>query len=229
MEIAILNTGAPPPELEPRFGDYGAMFSRLLGPGFVPRVYQAAHGELPSAPDAHPAVLITGSAAGVYEPLPWIGPLLSFLRESKGRTKLVGICFGHQAMAEALGGRVEKSERGWGIGLQDYDLWEKADWMGEAPPERIAVPVSHQDQVVVPPPGARVLGGNAFTPFGILEYDGASAISMQFHPEFGADYAAALIEHRRARVPEPDRAIASLERPDDRALVAEWIRRFLKS
>lgn len=226
MEVAILSTGAPPPELAPRFGDYGAMFGRLLGPGFVPRVYRAAAGELPAAPDSHPAVLITGSAAGVYEPLPWIAPLLSFLREAKGRSKLVGICFGHQAMAEALGGRVEKSERGWGIGLQDYDLWERAGWMGEATPGRIAVPVSHQDQVVSPPPGARVLAGNAFTPFGLLEWE--DAVSMQFHPEFEPEYAQALIEHRRARVPDPDKAIESLERPNDRALVAEWIRAFLQ-
>ena len=229
MEIAILSTGGPPPELTPRFGDYSAMSARLLGPGFEPRVYQAWAGELPARPHSHPAILVTGSAAGVYEPLPWIAPLLSFLRESIGRTRLVGICFGHQAMAEALGGRVEKSERGWGIGLQDYELWGAASWMGGTPPERIAVPVSHHDQVVVPPPGVRVLGGNAFTPFGLFEYEGGSAISMQFHPEFEPDYAQALIEHRRARVPEPDAAIASLERPDDRALVADWIRRFLRT
>lgn len=229
MEVAILCTGAPPPELAPHFGDYGAMFERLLGPGFVPRVYEAAAGELPPAPDAHAAILVTGSAAGVYEPLPWIAPLLGFVREAKGHTKLVGICFGHQAMAEALGGRVEKSERGWGIGLQDYELWKHARWMGEAPPGRIAIPVSHQDQVVVPPPGARVLAGNAFTPFGLLEWEDGDAVSMQFHPEFEPEYAQALIEHRRARVPDPDAAIASLERPNDRALVAEWIRRFVRS
>ena len=227
MEVGILCTGAPPPDLAPRFGDYGAMFGRLLGPGFEPRLYEAAAGELPPGPDAHPAFLITGSAAGVYEPLPWIAPLLGFLREAKGRSKLVGICFGHQAMAEALGGRVEKSERGWGIGLQDYDLWKPARWMGETPPDRIAVPVSHQDQVVVPPPGARVLAGNAFTPFGMLEWE--DSLSMQFHPEFEPGYARALIEHRRARVPDPDAAIASLDRPNDRALVAEWIRGFLRT
>jgi GMP synthase-like glutamine amidotransferase len=227
MEVAILSTGGPPPGLEPRFGDYGAMFGRLLGPGFEPRVYAAADGELPSGPDAHPAYLITGSAAGVYEPLPWIAPLLGFLREAKGRSKLVGICFGHQAMAEALGGRVEKSERGWGIGLQDYDLWEEASWMGRSRPRRIAVPVSHQDQVVVPPPAARVLAGNAFTPFGMLEWESGDCISMQFHPEFEPEYAKALIEHRRGRVPDPDAAIESLERPNDQALVAGWIRSFL--
>jgi GMP synthase-like glutamine amidotransferase len=227
MEIAILRTGAPPPDLAARFGPYDDMFGRLLGPGFSLRGYDVQAGATLPSPDAHPAFLVTGSAAGVYEPLPWIAPLLSFLREAKGRTKLVGICFGHQAMAEALGGRVEKSERGWGIGLQDYDLWERAAWMGEAPPGRIAVPVSHQDQVVIPPPGVRILAGNAFTPFGLLEY--GDAISMQFHPEFEPEYARALIEHRRARVPDPDKAIASLERPNDRALVADWIGRFLRT
>jgi GMP synthase-like glutamine amidotransferase len=229
MEVAILCTGAPPPALAERFGDYGGMFGRLLGRGFEPRVYAAAAGELPSAPDAHPAVLVTGSAAGVYEPLPWIAPLLGFLREAKGRTKLVGICFGHQAMAEALGGRVEKSGRGWGIGLHEYELWDRASWMGDEPPDRIAVPVSHQDQIAVPPPGVRVLGGHGFTPFGLVEYEGGDAVSMQFHPEFEPDYAKALIDHRRGRVPDPDAAIASLDRPSDRALVAEWIRTFLRS
>jgi GMP synthase-like glutamine amidotransferase len=229
MEIAVLRTGGPPPGLAPRFGAYEDMFARLLGPGFEVRAYDVEGGAPLPSPDAHPAFLVTGSAAGVYESRPWIPPLLAFLREALGHTKLVGICFGHQAMAEALGGRVEKSERGWGIGLQDYELWHSAAWMGEAPPERIAVPVSHQDQVVIPPPGARVLAGNAFTPFGMLEWEDGSALSMQFHPEFEPDYAAALIESRRARVPDPDAAIESLERPNDRALVAEWIRRFLRS
>jgi len=229
MEIGILRTGAPPGDLGARFGPYDAMFARLLGSDFAVRAYDVQAGELPPGPDAHPGFLVTGSAAGVYEPLPWIAPLLAFLREANGRTKLVGICFGHQAMAEALGGRVEKSERGWGIGLQDYELWESAPWMGEAPPGRIAVPVSHQDQIVVPPPGARVLAGNAFTPFGLLEWEDRPAISMQFHPEFEPAYAQALIEHRRARVPGPDAAIASLERPNDRALVAEWITAFLRA
>jgi len=229
MEIGILRTGGPPAELAERFGPYDDMSERLLGPGFELCAYDIHNGAAPPSPGAHPAFLITGSAAGVYEPLPWIAPLLGFLREAKGRTRLVGICFGHQAMAEALGGRVEKSGRGWGIGLQDYELWESAPWMGATPPERIAVPVSHQDQVVVPPPGARILAGNAFTPFGLLDWEDGDAVSMQFHPEFEPAYAQALIEHRRARVPEPDSAIASLERPNDRLLVGAWIRRFLVS
>lgn len=226
MEIGILRTGAPPGDLEARFGRYDAMFARLLGPGFAIRSYDVPAGELPPSPGAHPAFLITGSAAGVYEPLPWIAPLLEFLRRAKGQAKLVGICFGHQAMAEALGGRVEKSERGWAVGLQDYEIVARPPWMGADPPERIAVPVSHQDRVTIAPPGARVLAHSGFSPFGMLGWDD-DALSMQFHPEFEPAYARALIEHRRARLPAPDAAIASLDRADDRALVAKWIRAFL--
>ncbi|HEX8573269.1 MAG TPA: type 1 glutamine amidotransferase [Allosphingosinicella sp.] len=228
MEIGILRTGAPPGDLASSFGSYDGMFDRLLGPGFEVRAYDVAAGELPARPDAHPAFLVTGSPAGVYEPLEWIAPLLGFLREAKGRSKLVGICFGHQAMAEAFGGGVEKSERGWAVGLQDYELVERAAWMGSAPPDRIAVPVSHQDRVTIAPPGAKVLAHSAYSPFGMLAW-GGDALSMQFHPEFEPDYARALIGYRRDRLPDPDSAIASLDAPDDRALVAEWIRAFLSS
>ena len=226
MDIGILRTGGPPGDLASRFGQYDGMLARLLGPGFAPRVYDVTAGELPPRPDAHPAFLVTGSPAGVYEPLPWIAPFLDFLRQAKGKSKLVGICFGHQAMAEAYGGRVEKSERGWAAGLQDYELAERAPWMGEEPPARIAVPVSHQDRVTVAPPGARILAHSAFSPFGMLAW-GGDALSMQFHPEFEPDYTRALIEHRRSRLPAPDSSLASLDRPDDRALVAGWIRTFL--
>lgn len=228
MEIGILRTGAPPGDLAARFGGYDDMFARLLGPGFSTRAYDAAAGQLPSGGAAHAAFLVTGSAAGVYEPLPWIAPLLAFIREAKGQAKLVGICFGHQAMAEALGGRVEKSERGWAAGLQDYELVARRDWMGADPPPRIAVPVSHQDRVVVAPPGADILAHSPFSPFGMLAWDD-DALSMQFHPEFEPDFAKAVIELRRARLPAPDAAIASLDRADDRVLVAEWIRTFLKA
>ena len=227
MEIGILVTGAPPGGLEARFGTYDAMFARLLGPGFATRAYDVAAGDLPPV-SAHPAFLITGSPAGVYEDLPWIPPLLDFLRSAKGKAKLVGICFGHQAMAQAWGGEVARSERGWAVGLQEYEIVAHPRWMGADPPDRIAVPVSHQDRVMVAPADAEVLAHGAFSPFGMLAW-GEDALSMQFHPEFEPDYARALIEARRARLPDPDAAIASLDAPDDRALVARWIRAFLKA
>src|SRR3954469_9230447 len=228
MDVAILVTGEPPEGFAERFGRYDSMFERLLGPGFRAASYDVQVGELPAEPDAHAACLITGSPAGVYDPLPWIAPLEAFLRAAKGRTKLVGICFGHQVMAEAFGGHVEKSARGWGVGLQDYEVEARPDWMADAP-ERIAVPVSHHDQTVRPPPAAGVLAGSAFSPFGMLTWDDQPAMSMQFHPEFEPAFSRALIEARRERLPEPDAAIASLDAPDHRALVARWIRNFLKA
>ncbi|MFL6856520.1 MAG: glutamine amidotransferase-related protein [Allosphingosinicella sp.] len=228
MDVAILVAGEPPAGLAERFGRYDAMFERLLGPGFRAASYDVRAGELPARPDAHAACLITGSPAGVYDPLPWIAPLEAFLREAKGRTRLVGICFGHQVMAEAFGGHVEKSARGWGVGLQHYEVEARPDWMADAP-ERIAVPVSHQDQIVRQPPATRVLAGSAFSPFGMLAWDDQPAMSMQFHPEFEPAFSRALIEARRELLPDPDAAIASLDAPDDRALVAQWIRRFLRT
>ncbi len=225
MRVAILETGRPPGGLAARFGDYPGMLAELLGPGFATTRHDAAAGALP-APDAHPAYLITGSPAGVYDPLPWNAPLEDFLRAaSEGGARLVGICFGHQIMAEAFGGRVEKSDKGWGVGLQTYEIVGDAPWLGGE--TEVAVPVSHQDQVVVPPPAARIVAANAFTTYGVLAYEDRPAVSMQFHPEFSPAYARALIEARRAALPDPDAAIASLDARNDRARVAAWIRRFL--
>jgi GMP synthase-like glutamine amidotransferase len=226
MNVGILETGHPPGDLAARFGDYPAMFAELLGPGFTVTPYDVTRGEWPAAPGAHPAYIVTGSPAGVYEDHPWIAPLKAFLRAAKGEAKLVGICFGHQIMAESFGGRVEKSERGWGVGLQTYDVCARARFMDAA--EAIAIPVSHQDQIVVQPPASRVLAASDFSPFGVLEYEDQPALSMQFHPEFEPAFTKALIQGRREHLPDPEAALASLDAPDDRARVAGWIRRFLE-
>jgi GMP synthase-like glutamine amidotransferase len=228
MKVAILETGVPPQPLIERFGTYPQMMAAMLGPGFETESWDVASGALPADPADREACLITGSPAGVYEDHDWIPPLIEFLRAAKGKTKLVGICFGHQIMAKAFGGRVEKSERGWGIGLQRYDIIEHAAWM-EPAASSFAIPISHQDQVVEQPPASRVLGRNDFSPYGLLAYDDQPAISFQGHPEFDPDFAKALIELRRVQLPDPDPAIASLDQPNDRAMVGEWVRSFLKA
>jgi GMP synthase-like glutamine amidotransferase len=225
MNIGILETGRPPGDLEPRFGRYDTMFARLLGPGFTTRNYPVLDGGLPARPEDHDAYIVTGSPAGVYEDHPWIPPLKAFLQQAKGKAKLVGICFGHQIMAEAFGGRVEKSEKGWGVGLHRYQLQDGAEWMD--PVESFAIPVSHQDQIVRQPPNSRVVASSPFTAYGVLAYQDQAAISFQCHPEFDPAFARALIETRRDRLPDPEAALASLDAPDDREKVGAWLRRFL--
>jgi GMP synthase-like glutamine amidotransferase len=224
MSLASLETGAPPPELLAEHGRYPAMFERLLG--VEAASYDVQAGELPPEVALHDAYLITGSSAGVYEDLPWIGPLLGFLRAARGKAKLVGICFGHQAMAQAFGGRVEKSPKGWGVGLHAYPVVRHEDWMDDAP--LVSAPASHQDQVVQPPPGAELIASSLFTPYAGFSWRDGMAVSFQFHPEMSPAFARALYESRRDRISGVDAAIASLEAPNDNARVGRWIGNFLR-
>ena len=223
MKLAILETGVPPGDLATRFGDYPAMFGALLGGEVEIEAFDAQRGQLPD-PGAHEACLITGSPAGVYDPLPWIAPLMDFIRAASG-SKMVGVCFGHQAMAEALGGQVVKSDKGFGAGLHRYRIMRTEPWMDER--ATISIPASHQDQVVVQPPNTEVVARSDFTPFTALAWTDRPAISFQFHPEFTTEFAKALIEKRYDAVSNPDAAIASLDAPNDTAVVGRWIRNFL--
>jgi len=230
LNIGILKTGRPPNPAIATFGTYPDMFRALLGPDrYDWRVYAADEGEYPTTPEDCAGYIVTGSAAGVYEDDPWIAQLLDWLQAAKGRAKLVGVCFGHQAMAQAFGGQVIKSPKGWAIGEQAYQVLSQEPWMDGA--QAIRLPGSHQDQVVEAPPNADVIAASDFTPLGALTYRDQPAISMQLHPEFVLDYAKALIEARRGKVytdEQADRAIASYGRPDDRARVGRWINSFLE-
>ena len=220
MTIGILECGTPPAPLGDTHGDYVDMVRRLLGPGRGTERYAVHRGEWPAEAAACEAYVLTGSSAGVYDDLPWIAPLFDFIRAARGRAKLVGICFGHQAMAQALGGSAVKSPKGWGIGLHRYAVTAGAAWLDGGGEVRAAA--SHQDQVVTAPPGARVVAANAFTPLAALDY--GDAISFQFHPEFTRDFAVDLLRVRSDIYGgATDAAVTSYAAPDDRARVAGWI------
>ena len=230
MRVGILKTGRPPRACIPQFGTYPDMFMQLLGPAaYEWRVYAADEGELPANPADCDAYLITGGAAGAYDPEPWIGETMAFLRAAKGKAALVGVCLGHQLMAQAFGGQVIKSPKGWGVGENAYRVVRREPWM-DAEAATIRLPASHQDQVVEKPPGAEVWAASDFTPYAGLIWPGERAVSLQPHPEFDPRYAVALIETRRdgpLSPDEADRAIKSYEGPDDRARVGGWIKNFL--
>jgi GMP synthase-like glutamine amidotransferase len=231
LKIGILKTGRPPNPAIPTFGTYPDMFMGLLGPAAYDwRTYDVDGGELPKAPRECDAYIVTGSSAGVYEDLPWIGAAADFLRAAKGKAALVGVCFGHQLMAQAFGGKVIKSPKGWGVGEHVYEVMKAEPWMGGDKPLRIRLPASHQDQVVEKPPGAEVFAASEFTPFAGLVWPDARALSIQPHPEFDPAYAKSLIEHRRGGTypdEQADAAIASYSGADDRMRVGGWLKRFL--
>jgi len=219
MKIGILEAGAPPGPLAKRFGSYGNMFRRLLGPAFKFEPFDVQAGALPPADDDCEAYLITGSSSGVYDDEPWIAQLEQFIRERVGEKPLIGVCFGHQLMAQALGGQ----------GVHRYELSAKASWMDGG--GAIGLPVSHQDQVVALGPEGRVIGGNDFTPFGLVDYPNLRAMSVQAHPEFEVDFVGALIDARGGSMGDEatEAAIESLKIPTDRRRVAVWMRRFFNT
>lgn len=235
MKLTIVETGQAPLAIRDRFPSYPEMFRQMFASvdaGIACETVSIVKGEALPDPARAGALLYTGSPAGVYDDVPWMAPLMGFIREAaEAKTPQVGICFGHQAMAEALGGKVVKSGKGWGIGRHSYDVVSAPGLAGPAP-TAISVAVSHQDQVVVKPSAASIVAWSDFTEFAGLSYDGFPALSFQCHPEFAPEFSAALYSARRgvSLTPEAaDAAVASLGDGGDRKLLAQWIAGFLQT
>ena len=204
LHIGILETGRLPESLRPRHGTYPAMFESWLAPlGARFSSHAVLDGQLPDSPDEADLWLITGSRHAVYEDHPWIAPLESFIRDCRraGR-KMLGICFGHQIIARALGGEVARSPKGWGVGIHDYST---RNWPESLAPDPgvIRVQAFHQDQVLRAPEGAVCIASSPFCEIAALWYPGF-ALTFQGHPEFTRDYARDLLRARSGSVlPEP--------------------------
>lgn len=225
MHIGILQTGHSPDPLLPRHGDYGELFPRLLaGRGFRFTVWSVVDGVFPESVHDADGWLITGSRHGAYDDLPWIPRLEAFIREAYAAgVPMVGVCFGHQIIAQALGGKVEKHPGGWIVGRQEYDF---SNGLG-----RLALNAWHQDQVTRLPPGAEVVASGPGCANAALLYDGERAYTIQPHPEFDAAFIEGLMETRgRGNVPEPllEAARRELDKPTDRERFADSIADFFR-
>jgi GMP synthase-like glutamine amidotransferase len=233
MKLGILKTDAVRPEWVPRFGEYPDMFIELLSradPDLEFEVYDVEQGRYPEDIDEVDAYLITGSKSSVYEDKPWIAALLDFVRElHRRRKKLVGICFGHQVVARALGGRVEKSPRGWGVGLHTHRFTATPPWHDQGDRD-LDILVSHQDQVVEVARGAAVLAGSEFCENAVCQV-GDHILTFQGHPEFAPDYAREIMEFRRELLGEETyrEGMASLGGAHEGRRVADWILKFLRA
>lgn len=224
MKIGILQTGHAPHQLRGTLGDYEDMFRRLLGGyGFEFQTWNVVDGSFPIGLIDADGWLVTGSKHGAYEDHPWIPPLESLIRDIQtAGHPLVGVCFGHQIIAQALGGTVEKFKDGWATGAQTYEMADGGT---------MTLNAWHQDQVIELPPNARVLATNAFCAHAALAI-GETILTVQPHPEFDKDVIAGLLEYRAAGV-VPDNMIsdtkARLDTPTDGGAFGEKIAQFFIS
>lgn len=222
MHIGLLQAGHLPDELQESVGNYDALYSKLLtDQGFDWSVWPVVDDVFPPDIEAADGWLISGSKYGAYDALPWIAKLEALIREIYAAKKpLVGICFGHQIIAQALGGKVEKFGGGWAVGRHAYD------WNGQ----EVVLNAWHQDQVVETPQGCEVVGRSPFCRYAALVYPGG-AFTVQAHPEFDSGIIDQLINVRgKGLVPDVllHKASAELHQPTDEDRLAREIGAFFK-
>ena len=236
MKIGILECDEPLPHLRREFGTFSQMIAEPFASvraGWAFPVYNLLRNQFPRELGDCDGYITTGSRYSVYDDLPWIRELETLTREADAREwPFFGICFGHQMIANALGGRVARSEKGWGVGVSVVDVQsERARSLGLASwPDPTRLVVSHQDQVLDLPDETEVLGGNPFCPNSMI-LRRRTMLGIQGHPEYLKAYSDALMRERRERIGEPvfSRGQSSLKIPTDADAVFEAIARFFES
>lgn len=230
--VLVVRTGRPQAAVDARLGGFGGWFARHLAP--LAEVEEAdARAPLPP-PGRYDGLLLTGSLDSVTAWAPWMEATALWALGAARSRPVLGICFGHQLLGRALGGRVERNPRGPEAGTTLVHLSDEgqADPLFEGLPRALPVQQAHQDHVATLPPGARRLAWNAWTP--VQAFAAGEAIrAVQFHPEFDAGRCRAILEEERAPLAEagPDalsRALGSVrETPDSALILARWVRAYV--
>jgi GMP synthase-like glutamine amidotransferase len=205
-------------------GDYPELFTALLGPDVELVRYDLDQDRFPDSGRECDGWLLSPSRCSVYDAHAWIASAEDLLRELLATERpYVGICFGHQLVAQALGAPVARAADGWQVGVQDYEIVTRHPWM-QPETDSVALIASHEDQVLAVPDGAELLARADGCPIAGLTI-GERAWTIQPHPEFVPELADDLLERRvelvgAAKVRD---ARATLARPLDRLVVAQWI------
>lgn len=208
---------------------YPSMFRRLLpNTDLIP--YYVCDGQFPQNVTDHYAYLCTGSRHSVYDDIDWVKKLTGFVKSIHHHTKkFVGICFGHQLIAHALGGRVEKAAVGWCVGIHHFEVISHQSWMTPAIAEHMNLMLC-QDQVVRLPGGSEVLSKGTQCEIGMFRV-GKHMLGIQAHPEFTKAFNRAIITHRQALIGEKrvNEAYESLKSPLKNDIIGSWILNFINS
>ena len=234
MKIGILLVGRASEDLVGKYGTYAEMLIALINSEeqvFEFKTFNILDDEFPKDHLECDGWIVTGSPHGVYEDHSWI-PTVSQLINNiyEANLPIFGVCFGHQLIAQALGGHVEKSEKGWGLGLHTYQVNNKPDYMSNLS-EEVTLNICHQDQVLRPPQGATVYAKSEFCENAGF-YIKDKVLTMQAHPEFLVDFTKALLTARRdVTIPKEfvDPALVGLKNNPDSAQsnqFAKTIRQF---
>ncbi|AQS36463.1 GMP synthase family protein [Shewanella psychrophila] len=232
MIIGILQCDDVTEELQVRHGNYPQMFTQLfeaIEEDIQFNVYRVIEGEYPKSIHECDGYITTGSRFGVNDVHEWIKDLEDFvLTLHQSKKKLIGICFGHQMIAKALGGVVELSPKGWGVGVNTSKVQRQQHWM-EQDKDNISLVVSHQEQVMQLPEGSQILASSEFCPFYMIQIN-EHFLGIQGHPEFSKTYSYDLMQARRKRIPLQciEAGIDSLTMAVDDKLVTRWLINFLK-
>lgn len=231
--IGLLQAGYVNPDVAGVHGDYPELFADLLRLGGLDAdlvAYDLQRDGGPTTLDDHDGWIVSGSINSAYDDEAWIRDLEGLCRTLVERdAPVVGICFGHQVLAQALGGRVERAGVGWGVGVHEYELTGPTPtWVGADAPDPVRMVASHQDQVVDLPDGAETFLTSPFCPIAGYRL-GSSAMTIQAHPEFTTEVSAALLALRRPVLGDDlaDAAAATLPDGTDNPSVAHWITAFL--
>jgi len=231
MKVAIIQCDSVIPELRTRFGDYDDMIKHMFDSANADldfQVFNAQQGEYPEDIDYFDFFITTGSKAGAYDGDDWIRQLIQFVqRLDEQRKKLIGICFGHQIIAMARHGQVEKSSKGWGVGVAANRIIAHPGWM-KTTKEELNIIVSHQDQITQLPEDTLVIASSDFCPYFVVQWDD-HFLSIQGHPEWQRDYSKALMTLRRNLLGEDrfESGLASLDIEPDNAMFTQWVLDFV--